>query len=715
MNQSALKCLLAIALFLLVLAPDLAVAQELKQQSEQQPRELPEEIMVTADRIGDFNGNRVTEMEGAQLISAEYIRAQQATTLADALRKTTSVQVDESGGNQGALIIVRGLQGDQVSVRVDGAPQNFNQVRHGGANTIWAEPDMYKSITVIPGIASNVYGNGSIGGVVKLETRDPSDVLAGEGWGVNLRLGHESNGDARYLSSETAYQFGDDLAGLLHVVSRDSGSYVDGNGDETLGGATGSEDLNLLGKLTFSPAPAHNFALSRRTLNKDYVARGARSRGREVSGTDQFTAVADNSTALQYGFAPQDNQLINANLRYSRMESERERSAAGSSTVDLWGSETDYFEVENTALLNGGGAVSHEVRIGADFTRDDLITAYTNSAGDKLLRERRIAGVYISDTIALTPSLLLIASARYDRYEASDLSSGAASDSSTVSPRLHVNFSPFDSGAAAGLSFYGLVGRGFRAPSVHENFGRGDSGVICSQGRRGFACNERVPNPVLAAEISESREVGIRYNFDGLFTATDQLRVQMGYVNNDVADFIDRADLEPGEIVVNDRRTRVERTTFVNIHNARIDGWEYFVNYAGSRWFASLTAQTMDGHDVETGMNLRDVSPHSVNASLGFYLADGRVRAGIDMTRRGDREVDADSSFNRLGYTVYDLFASYRFNDRLSLQLRVENALDELYTKRYQSLSIDPATQLEQDLTYYQPGRNIKATLEFRL
>ena len=30
-------------------------------------------------------------------------------------------------------------QQDQVSVRVEGAPKNFNQARHGGAGTIWLE------------------------------------------------------------------------------------------------------------------------------------------------------------------------------------------------------------------------------------------------------------------------------------------------------------------------------------------------------------------------------------------------------------------------------------------------------------------------------------------------------------------------------------------------------------------------------------------------
>ena len=42
----------------------------------------------------------------------------------------------------------------------------------------------------------------------------------------------------------------------------------------------------------------------------------------------------------------------------------------------------------------------------------DFLTTYTNSANDKLRRERHITGVYISNAIALTPPVLLIASAR---------------------------------------------------------------------------------------------------------------------------------------------------------------------------------------------------------------------------------------------------------------------------------------------------------------
>ena len=192
------------------------------------------------------------------------------------------MQVDEEAGNQGSIISIRGMQGDGVSVRIDGAPQNFNQVRHGGANTVWAEPDLYKTITVIPGAASNIYGNGSLGGVVKLETIDPDDLLGEETAAVTVRAGHETNGNAFVRSVEGAYQLTDSLSGLAYVLMRDNGAYEDGSGTETLGGATGSEDTNFLVKVSFT-REAHTLEAARRSLAKEYTARGTQSRGRVAS------------------------------------------------------------------------------------------------------------------------------------------------------------------------------------------------------------------------------------------------------------------------------------------------------------------------------------------------------------------------------------------------------------------------------------------------
>ena len=680
---------------------------------EPRPDDATETLVVTADRIPDFNDTRVDEREGAQLITREYVRAQLATTLADALRKTTSVQVDEEAGNQGSIISIRGMQGDGVSVRIDGAPQNFNQVRHGGANTVWAEPDLYKTISVIPGAASNIYGNGSLGGVVKLETIDPGDLLGEDSAAVTVTAGHETNGNAFVRSAEGAYQLTDSLAGLAYVLVRDNGSYEDGSGIETLGGATGTEDINSLVKFNLIRG-AHTLEVSRRSLAKEYIARGTQSRGRVVSSTEQFTELGDATTTLQYGFAPGENDWINANVRYSILDVERDRRAAGTEEWTTWASRTDYLEIENTSVLNRDRWL-HRLRYGVDFTWDDLVTAYFDAGGAQIERTRDIAGAYLSDTFDVGSRVSVVASLRHDDYRTRQRAASIETRNESVSRKLQVSYRPFPDGPMRGFSIFALVGTGFRAPSVHETFGRGETGVICQQGRRGFACSERVPNADLQAQTNDSWEAGFRFAGEGVFGADDQLRFSVGYIHNDVEDFIATHQLPPGDTVVNGRTYSVLRSMFTNINEAEIGGWEYSLNYTGNRWFASLAAQTMDGHDTTTGLNLRDVSPHSRNASVGAYLLGGRARVGLDVTSRADKEIDEDASFNRLGYTVFDIFASYRLGERYKVQVRVENAADELYTKRFQSLSVDPLSGELQDLTYYQPGRNIKLSIEARL
>ena len=311
-------------------------------QAEAEPEPAPPTLDVTVDvtatlpevdRLIAAEGQRVGAAEGAQLISADYMKAQQASTLADALRKTTSVQVDEEGGQQGSLVIIRGLSQDQVSVRVEGAPKNFNQARHGGAGTVWLEPDIYKSLVVVPGVASNVYGNGSLGGVILLETKDPEDVMRpGAAHGANVRTGYESNGESLYVSSDTAYRFNESFAVNATYTRRDTAQYRDGAGNLSLGGATGTDDHNVLLKGALTPADAGRLELSYVGLRKDYTARGGRSRGLLVSSVDEFTNVQEDTYTAQYAFNPPDRLWFDMNVRASLHRTGRDRRADGSTT-----------------------------------------------------------------------------------------------------------------------------------------------------------------------------------------------------------------------------------------------------------------------------------------------------------------------------------------------------------------------------------------------
>lgn len=678
-----------------------AIAQE--SATEQLPTLEVQASLSEVDKLVAAEGQRVGASEGAQLITDDYARAQQASTIADMLRKTTSVQVDEEGGQQGSVIMIRGLSGDQVSVRVEGAPKNFNQVRHGGANTVWLEPDMYKSVSVVPGVASNVYGNGSLGGVILLETKDAADILNGEKVAGAVRTGIETNAQSVYVSADAAVQATDKLALNTTVTRRDTKAYEDGNGDEAIGGATGTDDINVLLKANYAINEFSQVEASWVGLRKDYTTRGTQSQGTVVSDTGQYTEVDDDTYSIQYTHNDESNLLVDVNLRASVNEIEQYRLADGATDATNWGVKTYYLEGENKSLFFQDDEVIHTVRFGADYTKDEINSAYEDNDGSVVEREREQTGVYISDTVLVGESLEIVGSVRYDRFTTS--SQGTELDANDAFlPKLSLSYKPFNEGALAGASIFATAGKGFRAPSVHESFGRGINEPSC--GRRG--CTQTLPNENLKGESSDSYELGFAYAQSGVMSPEDSLSMRVTYINNDIEDLI--ASEELGVVEVDGVGT-VTQSSFTNIDKAYIDGFEVSVNYVSQAWFASITAQDLKGEE-EDGTKLRDVSPKSINATIGAYLLDGKSRVGMDVSHRGSRDLE-DPRFSRIGYTTYDLFASYQVNDSWLLQARIENATDKLYTKRYQNLSIDTDTGEAQDLTYYQPGRNVKLTVQY--
>ncbi len=665
---------------------------------QQRPITLAEIEVFGVDKVQAVQSRRVGISEGAQLIAADYMRAQQASTLADALRKTTSVQVDEEGGQQGSLVYVRGFTGDQVSLRVEGAPKNFNQVRHGGANTIWLEPDMYKGVTVVPGVASNIYGNGSLGGIILLETKDPEDVLKGiKRWGLNVRSGYESNGVSYYNSVDGAHQLTEKLAVLGTYVRRDTDAYKDGDGFRALLGSTGTKDNNLLLKSAYHIAEGQYLELGYVGLYKDYTARTTSGSGAYLDPAD--TQIEDETWSAEYNLIPRNRPLLNLNARFSYNKIERDRLVVGETERDIWGVDTGYFELENVSTLQQGTNVFHQVRYGLDYTRDNVLTAY-----DDIRRKRTQYGIYASDGMALGKSLELVGSVRYDRFENSHPAQGS-STAIAISPKLHATWKLFERRKAGNLSVYGVAGKGFRVPSVHEAY-RNNGEPSCGRS----SCSETAPNPHLRGEASTSWELGFRFGQTNLIHSGDELNFQFGYNNNTVDNLIALTTINEyaADIDGDGSDDLVEVRQYTNINKAYIGGFELSLNYAGAMGFAAVTAQTTDGEDGE-GIKLADINPASLNATIGTYVFDGRARIGLDVTSRKERKyIQRGVERRRAGYALYDIFGSYQFNQNLSLQVRAENAFDTLYSKR--SIIVDRDGN---DVTTYSPGRNLKLTIGY--
>ncbi|MDP7592769.1 MAG: TonB-dependent receptor [Litorilituus sp.] len=659
--------------------------------------------LSNVDTVVAKEGQRVGSAEGTQQVAAEYIKAQQAATLADALRKTASVQIDEEGGQQGTLVFIRGFTQDQVSVRVEGAPKNFNQVRHGGAGTIWIDPNMYKSVNVIPGVASNVYGNGSLGGVVLLETKDPSDILkADNDFGANIRSGAETNAQSEFVSVDLAGKINQQFALSSTILVRDTEQYKDGNGEQALLGATGTEDNNYLVKAVFEPSNDQRLEASWIGLRKEYTARTTVGSG---SYTDpRFNEITDDTYSIQYNFSPEDNQYLDLNARVSVAETERARYDLDEKIPDIWAVSTTYTELENISTFFQSDDIAHQLRFGFDYTMDDVTTAYNTSDGDALKADRTQIGFYMSDTIALGESLQVILSGRYDSFE-NEVAGAPKTSESAFSPKASLNWLPFEDTDAKGLSFYGVVGKGFRTPSVHE--ARADSEPSC--GRRG--CSIRKANTKLKGEISDSWELGFNYNRAGLFSANDQFDVKLGYVSNNAKDYITSVKVGDYDLEIDGETKSIDVVQYINVNKVKIDGFELFVNYTNDYIFTSLSSQNIDG-DYASGDNegkkLPDISPATTNFSIGGYLFDGKSRIGVDVTHRDSRFFEQRGvDRERRSYTIYDLFGSYQVNNNWLVQLRAENIFNDVYTKRA-IIQVD-----NEDVTTWAPGRNIKVSVEY--
>jgi TonB-dependent heme/hemoglobin receptor len=684
--------------------------------------DVPEQDVSTA-------APRVTGEQGAVTITNKHIEDQQATTLEEALRKTTSVQIDAVNGAQGSEISIRGQSSDAVSVRVEGAPKNRSQIMHKNDNdrdTVWLNMDMYQDITVIPGVAANVYGTGSTGGVLLLSTKDPESVIkAGRDWGANVRYGHETNGVGNHFSVDLAKQFNDVLAANVTLSKADVHAYRDGDDNYPAYGGTGAETLSYLLKGVITPGRDHRIELSVLDTRMKY-SRYAEDNAVPAQANETRWKTMDRTASFEYALRPEGSRLIDLKLRGSRSWTEsanRDVAANASGYTDRGAIRTDYWELENTSFFQQGNSIVHRLRYGVDHTDDDIVQTYTDViAGGNLKARRKQTGIYLLDSISFGETLNLTPSVRYNTYSTSRYNADVNGKSS-VSPTVSAAWRPLESTPLKGLAFTALWGKGYKAPSINQMYGRGGvapyfgtdddgDGVYtgaCTAGTSRDSCGT-LPNEALKGESSKSYELGLAYDRNGLLWSNDSARARINYVHTRIKDRITQVTLGKGE-----NGGIVDQAQ--NVEDAEVKGWEISMNYNNDYVFADFSAQIMKGYDLSGGTRTRltDVKPHNIAAGVGVYFAGRKGRIGLDMHSRAALKTTTSSGRGGAttttvypSYTVYDLYGDYQVNESLRVQLRIANVTDVLYTKRSYA-----AGTASEDITYY-PGRNVRLNLTYQ-
>ncbi|MEM1361537.1 MAG: TonB-dependent receptor plug domain-containing protein, partial [Pseudomonadota bacterium] len=186
--------------------------------------------------------------QATTVVDQTDIERQQATTVGELLQGVPGVTTIGSERPAGQAFNIRGFgevpAGDEgrVVIQQNGATKFYEQYRLGA---FFADPAAFCNIEVLRGPASaTLYGGGAIGGVIRFETCQASDILEdGDDSQLRLTFGLESNAPGGQVRALYAARPSNDVEFLISGGYRTAEDYEDGDGDTVEGSAFDSTNL----------------------------------------------------------------------------------------------------------------------------------------------------------------------------------------------------------------------------------------------------------------------------------------------------------------------------------------------------------------------------------------------------------------------------------------------------------------------------------------
>lgn len=730
--------LLTVGVAALLSAAGPALADEPAAPGPEDPSQLPP-VTVLATRTE----TRIDEAPATVTVfTADDIETMLATDIKDLVRFEPGVSVLSQPARFGAALgttgragnegfTIRGMGGDRVLMIVDGVrvPDGFvfgaQSVGRGG----YADLDLMKSVEILRGPASALYGSDGVAGAVSFTTKDPADLLrAGETFGARARVGYNSADEGLTKSAVIAGSSGA-FSGLLAWTGRDS---QETETQGTTGGAGGlrtqanpmenSSDA-ILAKAVWDVAPGHSLratydwfdggmtadVLSGRSatvlqlLADDATTRSGWSlgwRGDDVLGLDrgQVTVYGQEAKSRQFTFEDRNPAV--------------DRTRDNSFDNEVFGVSADVTKAYGMHRLTFGGDWSETTQRGVrDGTVPPMGETFPTSAFPRT--DYTLGGVFIQDEIGLLGGdLRIIPAIRWDSYDLATAEDPlypyprADQSDDHVSPKLGVVWWTSET-----FGLFANWGEGFKAPTpgqVNNFFGNLAFGYISA------------PNPDLRPETSQSVEFGARIRDVPLFGT--RLSGQAVVFQSDYEDFISQQ-------VVSGSFTPADPAVYqwINFTDVEIQGFEA---RAEAWWDNGVSARFAfayaDGETTSAGVTtqLPTIDPVKVVFGLGYDEPAGRFGGQAIVTWSDARDpadteglgcYDLDPALGcAVGddFALLDLTAYWNLNDRVTARVGVFNVLDETYSW-WSDVRGVAANSAVLD-AYTQPGRNLGLSLALR-
>lgn len=647
-----------------------------------------------------------------QTVRARDLDRQHRNTLTDYLAKNLpSVDVADAQGNPYQVNVnYRGFTASPllgtpqgISVFVDGVRVNepFGDV----VNWDLLPQQAIDTIQLIPG-SNPTYGLNTLGGALSITTKNGRTSPGGT---AEVTLGSWGRKTAQIEQGGTIGQNLDYY--LTGNVTNDNGwaeqnasrvrqifgkiRYTDA--DTTLSLSAGGADNDLHGTQTiprsFLGNPKQPYTYPDQNLNSaGYVT---------LSGDHYFNDHVELSGNLYYRHFRNSNVSSNTNADFGTVEDDGDVDTTQATNEKSVISTDSYGANLQLTLLGKLGGMENQLVAGvsADFahsrytesSQDAVFTASRATIGIGDFEQQTAAktrngsyGIYLEDTLSLTPQWSLTFAGRYNWAEAT------IGDASGMQPQLdgHHVFSRFNPAIGinwnptAAFTAYATYNEGMRSPTAIE-LTCADPAAPCS------LPNDFVSDPPLQPVISKTVEIGARGRI-GQNTSWSAAAYSTT-LDNDIQFISSNGAASNQGFFQNVGRTR--RQGFELSGHSQIGplavtaSYNYVDATYRSGWTESSpsnsSADANGNIAVKPGNHIPGIPANTVKLRLD-YAATPRWNIGTNLTWRGSIYAQGDENNQDVngkisGYLLVDLNTSYQLTKQILIFANVENLLDKRY------------------------------------
>mgnify|MGYP006077444667 CR=1 FL=1 len=625
-------------------------------------------------------------------------------------------------GNDGFNI--RGVGGNRVLIQVDGVrvPDGFSFGAQSVGRGDYVDLGLIKSVEILRGPSSALYGSDGLAGAVSFITADPADFLEGGKSIGGLVRGAYSSADNEFTETAILAGKSGDWSAMLAYTRRDWQELDNKGNVGGLGAARtepnpqdGHSDA-VLGRIVYDPANGHKLRLTGEYLDTFLFTEGLTGRSAIVELLEAIDTGRRKRLSLDWTWEG-EGAIDFARAAIYWQDGEDRQFTDEDRTPAADRERLNTFENRVIGLAADArsdfttGALSHRLVYGADISKTrqrGLRDGVIPPAGEVFptrafpTTDFTRAGLFVGDEIEIG-ALTLYPALRFDWYKLDPRKdallpgfASAGQSGSRLSPKFGAVWKLSDT-----VRIFANYATGFKAPEpgqVNQFFEN-----------LAFGYTSR-PNPDLGPERSESFEGGIRFSSKA--------------VSLDITAFSSRYRDFISQEVVGGSFTPANPAIyqFVNLDRVRVQGAEArFEGRASNGLHATLALSYATGDVIRPSGSenpLSTIDPFKMVAGVGYRDPKGRFGGQLIVTHSAQKELDRTTGlctpacYRPDAFTILDLTAYAKVIDGLTLRAGVFNILDKKYAW-WSDVRGLASTSTVTD-AYTQPGRNASVSLSYR-